>query len=370
MGLTGISRGIDTAATQHTDLDTGIGPLYSDLYDVEETIGRGGFSLIASGRHIASGDRYALKAVRKKDAGSAYYDNFVTNDVCNFILKMTAEASHPNIIRYYDYLESTEFLFGTMEALTGQDLSCFLQEQAPITTAMSQHIIFEVLEALRHFHSVLGIGLIHRDVKLENLQFRSLSDTSELVLVDVGLCCKATPDVERQVVGTLLYTAPEVFTLNYTTQVDLWSLGVVSYIMLTGNPPWIQYRRTFKDRKVIDEGHIQRALATPQAKRLPPAASDFLSQVLVLDPEQRLTAASALKHPWIQPAVQSVSDEPQRKISLADVADSGDKMSWATPKAYRISRTISRNSYRQQEQTLAEEDEAVLESPSMNRVDL
>merc|ERR1712113_1003159 len=120
----------------------------------------------------------------------------------------------------------------------------------------------------------LGIGLIHRDVKLDNLRFRSNSEKSDLVLIDVGLAVPATPDEERQVVGTLLYMAPEVFTYHYTTQVDIWSLGVVCYIMLAGKPPWVQDRRSFKERKIIDKDRVRRALEAREVKKLPAEVSD------------------------------------------------------------------------------------------------
>merc|ERR1719162_2883126 len=111
----------------------------------------------------------------------------------------------------------------------------------------------QALSALSHVHDVLGVGLIHRDVKLENLRFRLPGAENELVLLDFGLSCPAMPEGERQVVGTLLYTAPEVFSKWYSTQVDIWSLGVVLYIVLAGRPPWYQDRRGFRNRKVIGE---------------------------------------------------------------------------------------------------------------------
>lgn len=346
-GITGNSLGLDQKETQHVNLETGIGPLYSNLYEVQEVIGKGGFSVIASGRHIATDKQVALKAVLKKDAGSQYYDNFVKRDVCHFILKMTAEAPHPNVIHYWDYLEGDQYLFGTMEVLTGQDLSVFLQErEEPITSSLIQHLTQQALSGLQHFHTVLDKGLIHRDVKLENLQFRSASPTSELVLVDVGLSCPATPKEKRQVVGTLLYTAPEVFTQHYSTQIDIWSLGVVCYIMFTGRPPWIQDRRTFKDRKVIDEGHVQRALGTADVKRLPPSGVDLLSKMLFIDPDQRLTAAGALEHPWVSVSMGEI----RREMSMEVISRCGSPLA-ATAENYGIVRRMSKGATYQWDQT-------------------
>jgi len=225
--------------------------------------------------------------------------------------------------------------------LTGRDLSLFLQECAPITHTLAKHLIDEALSALAHFHSALGVGLIHRDVKLENLRFRSDSDNAELVLIDVGLAVPADPDEEKQVVGTLLYTAPEVFTNRYNTQVDIWSLGVVCYIMLTGKPPWVQDRRTFKDRKIIDEDRVRRALEAPEVKKLPLEADDFLRSLLNLDPNSRLTATAAREHHWLRgPRARDKLVRLGSK-SLEELGADGERI-MASPTSYQISRVLSK----------------------------
>ena len=133
--------------------------------------------------------------------------------------------------------------FVVMELLEGPDLFEHLTSYGPGVSLTEEHarfIISNSLEALAHIHAVCSVGIIHRDVKPENLRFRSKAVNSELVLVDFGLCCPASALDRRTIVGSLLYVAPEVFSRKYDTKADLWSIGVVMYILLTGRPPWKQ----------------------------------------------------------------------------------------------------------------------------------
>ncbi|CAE7824206.1 CPK15 [Symbiodinium sp. CCMP2592] len=161
-------------------------------------------------------------------------------------------------------------------------------------------------KALAHIHSVCDVGLIHRDVKPvariaiisvtthfvifslqrgwvalipervlcrfalhfdENLRFRTKHPDSELVLVDFGLCCPATTAEKRTIVGTLLYVAPEVFSRKYSTQADLWSIGVILFILLTGQPPWKQNVNVgfVPSKKVLNGEAAQTALTAKAA---------------------------------------------------------------------------------------------------------
>merc|ERR1711972_41155 len=128
----------------------------------------------------------------------------------------------------------------------------------------------QVLSALTHIHAVRGIGLIHRDVKLENLRFRTQDASSDLVLVDFGLSCAASPEQKRGIVGTLLYMAPEIFSTHYSTKVDVWSAGVLLYIILTGKPPWKQAQSA--GLRPSDGSAVLLALDAEEVANAPPPA--------------------------------------------------------------------------------------------------
>jgi len=250
-----------------------------------------------------------------------YYTNFIEKGQWAFLLQATQEASHPNVISYYDFLISEDCLYTAMEPLHGPGLMAYLQQKAPLTDIVAHAITQQMMTAINHIHSLLGRGLIHRDVKPENLRFRS-ADTECLVLIDFGLCCYATPTESKDVVGTLLYMAPEVFSRNYGTEVDVWSAGVVLYIVLTGRPPWYQGNRGFKFRKVIDQASVDKALGLHELTSLLPSVTNMVRRMLVLKPEDRITAEQALQHEWF-------AEQPQlfKTTSLEDLSSCGTPLS-------------------------------------------
>merc|ERR1712050_479379 len=119
--------------------------------------------------------------------------------------------------------------------------------------------------------------------------------------VDYGLCCPARSDGQNKgIVGTLLYMAPEVFSGIYSTPVDLWSTGVLLYIILTGRTPWVQDpERGLQMRKeVLNGAALEEAFAAPEISVSPPGAVELLKGLLLHSSEQRLTASKALQQKW------------------------------------------------------------------------
>jgi len=303
-GLAGETMGMDPEPTQ-VDYTPGSAPLLSEHYQVLEDVhalGQGSFGICRPSLHLASGRRCAMKFIRKDLAGRHYLDTFVEQDMFTFLLRMSRREPHPNVVRQLDYLMGPKVIYNAMELLEGRDLFTWLQENAPITEGLARRILRQTLAALRHIHSVSGIGLIHRDVKLENLRFRSTDPRSDLVLVDFGLSCAATPDQRRGIFGTLLYMAPEIFSNYYTTQVDLWSTGVLFYIILTGKPPWSQdpSRGLTPNRAVTEGNALSEALAVDEIAAAPKLAVELLRGLLVVAPGIRLSAEAAIEHEWLR----------------------------------------------------------------------
>lgn len=309
-GLIGRSRSLPEEPTQvMVPLDEGLRISQHYEVDQQKILGQGSFGWIRPGIHSSSGKEIALKFVRKSANVKHYVKNFVEDDMWTFLLKMSLNHAHTNVLKYFDFFIGPTILYTIMEQLTGQDVLIYLKEQSPITELRCQNMLFQLISALNHIHGVMDIGLIHRDVKLENMRFRTAaSDT--LVLVDFGLSCAALPDQERRrVVGTLPYMAPEVFTRRYTTKVDIWSTGVLLYIVLTGALPWQdnpwQVPVTEQDSETI----VDLAVEGCKAVHSPDAAVDLLKGLLVIDPSMRMTAAQALQHEWVYKGGTFASNE-------------------------------------------------------------
>lgn len=273
---------------------------FCDHYDVDEQmrLGQGSFGYIRPGVHKRTGRKIAVKFVRRSAAGKLYLQTFVDGEMWTFLLRMSLEHSHSNVLTYFDFFTGPTILYTIMEELRGEDLLVYLKKRSPITEASSQSMIFQLLSALEHVHGVMDQGIIHRDVKLENLRFRTpASDT--LVLVDFGLCCAAQPNVKRKVVGTLPYMAPEIFGRWYSTQVDMWSTGALLNIILSGKMPWQGNPFEQAQDPVSETRCVDAAIEACEAMHAPALAVDLLASLLVIDPRRRLTATDAMQHGWL-----------------------------------------------------------------------
>jgi len=287
-------------------------PQFYDYYkikDGEVQLGEGAFGVCALGVHVSSGKECAIKFMRKEVVGRHFLDTFVEQDFYTFLLDMANEEPHPNVVRHLDCMMGPTIIYCAMELLEGSDLDTYLQENAPITQGFAQRIVRQVSLALEHIHGVRGTGLIHRDVKLANLRFRQKDPNSDLVLMDFNLSCPARPAQKRGIVGTLVYMAPEIFSGQYTTQVDMWSTGVLLYFILMGSPPWKQDQATgvCLNRQVANGSAVMAALEAAELANSPPLAVALLKALLVVDPAERLSATAACQHEWLAEGRDSAS---------------------------------------------------------------
>lgn len=203
-------------------------------------------------------------------------------------------VDHPHIVRLYDIYETEHCLHLVMECLHGGELynrvlnEGFLQEPAASGAAR------QMLLALGYLH--LALGVAHRDLKLENF-LCDRPGSAHIKLIDFGLSTFiGRSGVMQATCGTAEYVAPEVLEGRYTTQCDVWSLGVIAYIMLSGTMPWNgvdtgpQRKSKLPDAFLNSEGRW--AQVSYEAK-------SFVNSALRVDEGQRLTVEKALQHPWI-----------------------------------------------------------------------
>ncbi|CAJ1370391.1 unnamed protein product [Effrenium voratum] len=333
-GLVGQKLGLEGGARKEYEDDSA--PKLIDHYEVTEELGAGAFGTAYVGHFRASGMQCAVKLLDREHVGQHYHKNFVERDMVSLLLRMAKEASHPNVVQLLDSLMSDEHFFVVMELLEGPDLFEHLSScnTGALTEEHARFIIQNSLSALAHIHAVCGVGIIHRDVKPENLRFRSKDPDSELVLVDFGLCCPASEMEKRTIVGTLLYVAPEVFSRRYDAKADLWSLGVVLYILLTGRPPWKQNVNVgfVPSKKVLNGEAAQLALGAKELEETP-LARELLEGLLVVDPDLRLGAKEALRCRWLgtSPAIEAEAS-PKLLSANSMSFSTASKYSHKTPK--------------------------------------
>jgi len=261
----------------------------SEHYDIEQDLGKGAFSVVKRATHKKTGEKVAIKIIDKKTATTAQDTKRLETEVT--ILK---KVSHPNIICLKDLYEDSNELCLVMELVTGGELFDKIVEKGQYTENEASIIVKKMLSAVEYLHNQ---GIAHRDLKPENLLLKSTSDT-EVMISDFGLSkIVSQQSIMDTACGTPYYVAPEVLlSTGYDKEVDLWSVGVITYLLLCGFPPF--YGESLPE--VFEQ--IMKAdydFPDPYWTDISSEAKDLIKKLLVVDAKKRLSATEALKHPWV-----------------------------------------------------------------------
>ncbi|KAK7854039.1 phosphoenolpyruvate carboxylase kinase 1 [Quercus suber] len=258
-------------------------------YQVSEEIGRGRFGVVFRCLSPVNGVYYAVKSIEKSlvSADSLDAQCLLTEPKILHLL-----SPHPNIINLHDLYEDETHLHMVIDLCSSSDLHHRVVTRRVIPEPESASIMCQLVQALAHCHS---LGVAHRDIKPDNILF---DDRNRLKLADFG---SAEFFKEGQlmsgVVGTPYYVAPEVLAgRDYCEKVDVWSAGVVLYIMLAGFPPF------YGDSAVeIFEAVLRANLRFPARVfgSVSSAAKDLLRRMLCKDVSRRFSTEQVLRHPWI-----------------------------------------------------------------------
>ncbi|KAH7296109.1 hypothetical protein KP509_26G009200 [Ceratopteris richardii] len=204
---------------------------------------------------------------------------------------------HPNIITYQGHFEDDEHVHLAMDLCEGGDLCEHLQERGPLTEREAVRVMRVLVSALMFCH---GRGVMHRDIKPDNILFpRRNSGYGDLKLADFGAAADFTHRrVFTAVEGTPWYLAPEVLTgTGYDEKVDVWSLGILLHILLSGYVPF-DGETTPDIFQAIKRGRLDLKRAPWPA--ISEEAKDLLKGMLQKNPYRRLRLAEVLAHPWMQ----------------------------------------------------------------------
>ncbi|KAF8395726.1 hypothetical protein HHK36_019676 [Tetracentron sinense] len=208
---------------------------------------------------------------------------------------LRALTGHKNLVQFYDAYEDDDNVYMVMELCNGGELlDRILSRGGKYSEEDAKAIMVQVLSVVAFCHLQ---GVVHRDLKPENFLFSSKDEDSPLKAIDFGLSDFVKPDERlNDIVGSAYYVAPEVLHRSYGTEADMWSIGVIAYILLCGSRPF--WART-------ESGIFQAILkADPSFEEAPwPSLSfdarDFVKRLLNKDYRKRLTASQALCHPWL-----------------------------------------------------------------------
>mmetsp|Transcript_62730 Transcript_62730/g.180462 ORF Transcript_62730/g.180462 Transcript_62730/m.180462 type:complete len:731 (-) Transcript_62730:271-2463(-) len=201
---------------------------------------------------------------------------------------------HPNICRLLEVFEEPCQLRLVMERMQGPDLAGHLCRKGRYTERDAAGCVRQMAAAVGYCHRS---GVCHRDLKLENFCLEDTSPDARVKLIDFGLSSVVASDVPLTTAcGTLYYVAPEVLSHSYDQKCDMWSLGVITYILLDGNPPF-RGRDDKATYLLIKKGRYD--FPSNRWAHISSQAKDFVSSLLVVNVAKRLDAEAALAHPWL-----------------------------------------------------------------------
>ncbi|KAK9053379.1 hypothetical protein SSX86_030012 [Deinandra increscens subsp. villosa] len=273
----------------------GLSKRFRDHYDIGEEVGRGHFGYTVSatcktGDHI--GQKVAVKVIPKAKMTTA----IAIEDVRREVRILQELSGHSNLVRFYDAFEDNDHVYIVMEFCEGGELlDLILLRGGKFTEDESKNLAVQILNIIAFFHLQ---GVVHRDLKPENFLLNTKDADSQLKAIDFGLSDFVKPDEKlNDIVGSAYYVAPEVLLRSYDTEADVWSVGVISYILLCGSRPFWARTESGIFRAVLKTVPSFTESAWPS---LSPLAKDFVKGLLNKDPRKRLTAAQALSHPWIR----------------------------------------------------------------------
>lgn len=270
-------------ATGYTNLE--------DIYDVKEELGSGKFGLVKLGINKKTGKKVAIKIMSKKEMKNEDLE-LVRSEI--EILKI---CQHPNIIQLYDVFENVDYFYITMEHCGGGDLYDYLRKRHfKLSEVHACNLIHKISAAIFYLHSY---GIAHRDLKPENILMTDSTEDADVRIVDFGLSKIIGPEEKcTEPYGTLTYVAPEILLeCPYTKAVDLWSLGVMTYLMLTSKLPFDDANSEEEiARKVVES---QPSYSIKRWEGISNEAKNFVQRLLERNVNKRMTIKEVLTHPWI-----------------------------------------------------------------------
>jgi len=276
----------------------------TNKYEIGNLIGTGNFAVVLECKEKKTKRKFALKVINKECCKGK--EKMIDNEV-----RILRCLRHPNIIRLIEDYTYKSRIFYIMELVRGGDLFDAIASSTKYTEQDASGILYNLASALEYLHAM---HIVHRDVKPENLLIRQHDDgTKSLKLGDFGLATEAK-NLLYTVCGTPTYVAPEVIAEHgYGVKIDVWSAGVITYILLCGFPP---FSSPTDDQDELFDLILSACydFPNPYWEEVSSVAKNLIKKMLEVDPEKRLTATQVLHHKWVVSEV-SYGADLQKQVS-------------------------------------------------------
>ena len=276
-------------------------------YHIGEEIGRGSHGKVYKCTHKESNITRAVKLITKDRV--ADYERFVTE------ISVLKDLDHPNIVKIIETFECKRLCYLILEYYSGGNLFDRILQDRNFSEQKAACIMKSLLSAVSYFHS---FKICHRDLNPENCLYISTDPNSDIKIIDFGLS-SITNETEalHDVKGSPHYMSPEMLEGSYSLSADIWSLGVILYLLLSGNPP---FTGSTNEEILLSIYNASLNFRQKAFRSVSNPAKELISRMLMKDPQYRITAEEALNHRWI-----SGASIPKTGILPSELVENIDK---------------------------------------------
>lgn len=261
----------------------------SSNYTLGVKIGESINGFVRIGIHKISNIKRAIKTIEKSTIKTEDEKSQFLNE-----LEILHQLDHPNIVRLYEYFEDDATYHLVTEYMPGGELFDYIIHNKSCSESIIAGFLKQILSTLAFIHSK---GLVHKNIKPENLLLDRNHPEAIVKLIDFGTSVSMAKQKQRQRSGTSFYAAPEVFRkTGYDEKADIWSCGVVFYVMLCGKPPF--YGKS--DSEILNKVQNGKySTSGPEWAGVSVSAIQLIDKMLEKKPKKRISAQDALKDPWL-----------------------------------------------------------------------
>ncbi|XP_043101014.1 death-associated protein kinase 1 [Puntigrus tetrazona] len=337
-----------------------------DYYEIGDELGSGQFAVVKKCRHKTTGVEYAAKFIKKRRSKSSRRG--VSKDDIEREVSILKEIQHPNVITLHDVFENKNEVILILELVAGGELFDFLAEKESLSEEEATEFLKQILDGVSYLHSK---QIAHFDLKPENIMLLNRSvPHPRIKLIDFGLAHKIDFGNDfKNIFGTPEFVAPEV--VNYEPlglEADMWSIGVITYILLSGASPFLgeNKQETLANVSAVDYEFDEEYFSNTSA-----LAKDFITRLLLKDPKKRMTILDSLQHPWIKPKdTQQALSRKESAVNMEKFKKFAARRKWKQSVRLislcnRLSRSFlsrSNMSVARSDDTLDEEDSFVMKA--------
>ena len=265
---------------------------FSDYYEMKQVIGKGKFGVVNLGIHKKTGKQVAIKIINKENLKTNEDKELVKIEIG--ILKL---CHHPNIVKLLDHLENMDYIYIIMEYIEGGTLGqYFKKKHFNFSERQATNIMYQIANGIKYLHKY---GIVHRDLKPDNIMITQQNEYGVIKIMDFGLSKIVSPQEKMtDGYGTLSYVSPEILLRSpYNKEVDIWSMGVILFYMLSGRLPFRGTKEQEVAEKIVyDDLEFDEDDWETRSQKV----KDLIVSCLEKKTEDRISIDEFINHPWFK----------------------------------------------------------------------